>query len=239
MNTYKAKKMARALMDENGLTDWEVDIQQGSHGWAGDHWSGVTEVDNLTILFRWQWVKEHDEETVKDCILHEMAHALCEDASHGLVWRTKALELGCSLANASRYDWSLEKEQEVAARLEEEPGYSFNREDDGLYDLSHPGGTITALTLMDVEHALDTNIDAFVDGIGGGGGGDEYGRRPGVCNECGDGQDWDEEDEAEVVLVVCGVCQWCDEGEWRGVPWPDRTDEDVDGWVAEFAGVAS
>lgn len=49
---------------------------------------------------------------------------------------------------------------------------------------------------------------------------DAYGRRWGTCNECMCPDD-------EEVLIVAGLCQWCDEGEWGYIPWTDRTEEEV------------
>lgn len=165
MNPDRAEKLARKLMDENDLTDWHVVIQKGPHGWAGDNWAGFTEDDSL--LFHQEWIEEHDEATVQDCILHEMAHALViEKRSHDLVWRRKALALGCSRANVDRYRQPLDVELELVLKQFWLKGWQLHRQADGLFDImcqdDHRTMTkIRGLTFGEVEQVLIIGPDAF------------------------------------------------------------------------------
>jgi hypothetical protein len=136
MNPDQAEELARILMDENDLTDWHVVIQSGPHGWAGHNWSGFTDDDTSSLLFHQEWIEEHDEAAVRECILHEMGHALVIDKqAHGLVWRKKALSLGCSRANVNRYRQPLAIELEAAIQGCRVKGWQLHRQADGLFDL--------------------------------------------------------------------------------------------------------
>lgn len=90
METTTASQLARRLMNEHGLGDWvfTFDRAKTRRGWchSGSRTIGMSEP--LTRLA--------DERTVRNTILHEIAHALAGPGhGHDAVWRRKALAIGC------------------------------------------------------------------------------------------------------------------------------------------------
>lgn len=61
---------------------------------------GICSERRLTIFLSKHWVEALDPESVKDTILHEIAHAIAGcDANHGQAWKAACVQLG---ANPSR-----------------------------------------------------------------------------------------------------------------------------------------
>jgi len=82
-----AAKLARKLMDENGLEDVALTWNKGKHC-LGYYLLG-------TISLSEPWVTNLPTEHVKYIILHEIAHALSStDAEHGKEWQQVARKLG-------------------------------------------------------------------------------------------------------------------------------------------------
>ena len=86
-----ARRMARSLMDEHGLTSWRLVFDNAKTR------AGVCRPARKEIGLSRALTQLHSEAEVRDTVLHEIAHALV-GAGHGhdAVWRAKALEIGCS-----------------------------------------------------------------------------------------------------------------------------------------------
>ena len=57
---------------------------------------GTCNHSTKTIKLSQYFVKELDEDRVRNTILHEIAHALTQGHNHDRVWQNKAIALGCS-----------------------------------------------------------------------------------------------------------------------------------------------
>src|SRR5699024_6211387 len=89
MDTTRALALARQLLDEHGLDDWSVTLDRARRR------AGVCRYQRRQISLSGPLTRIHDEEQVRDTILHEIAHALTGPrAGHGPRWRAAARELG-------------------------------------------------------------------------------------------------------------------------------------------------
>jgi predicted SprT family Zn-dependent metalloprotease len=88
MELTEARRLARDLMHQHGLKDWSFRFDRAKRRFGCCHYATqtITLSRHLTVL--------NDETTVRDTLLHEIAHALTPDAGHGPAWRAKCLELG-------------------------------------------------------------------------------------------------------------------------------------------------
>jgi|SRR5579864_727360 len=92
MNLPQAEFLATELMRQHGL--WE-------QRWSFKFDRSVRRLGNCNYGKKIISLGQHatlvnDEATVRNTILHEIAHALCGyDAGHGPIWRAKAVEIGC------------------------------------------------------------------------------------------------------------------------------------------------
>ena len=91
MELDKARGLAKALMRQHGLADWEFAFDRAKTR------AGACRPSLRRLSLSAPWTRIHDDVQVRDTILHEIAHALV-GARHGHdeVWRRKALEIGCS-----------------------------------------------------------------------------------------------------------------------------------------------
>lgn len=91
MDTAEARALARELMDEHGLGEW---------GFVFDHAkrrAGACRYQRRQISLSRPLTRLHDEEQVRDTVLHEIAHALAgPHAGHGPAWRALARDLGAT-----------------------------------------------------------------------------------------------------------------------------------------------
>lgn len=91
MQTSAALRMARALMDEHGLQGWTVSLDRAKTR------AGAMFPKQRRISLSGPLTRVHDEDQVRDTILHEIAHALVgHEHGHDAIWRAKARELGAS-----------------------------------------------------------------------------------------------------------------------------------------------
>lgn len=101
MDLWEAKKMARELMREHGIGHWKLSWMDMRHT-AGmcktTHWhtkpsKSYGEIQLSKVFFVYFDVME-----ARDCILHEIAHALTHPGmpDHGNVWRNRARSIGGS-----------------------------------------------------------------------------------------------------------------------------------------------
>jgi hypothetical protein len=86
-----AAALARRLMDVHGLTGWSIAFDNAKTR------AGVCRPDRKQLGLSRPLTRLHDDDEVRDTVLHEIAHALV-GARHGHdeVWRAKALQIGCS-----------------------------------------------------------------------------------------------------------------------------------------------
>ena len=83
--------LAASLLDEHGLTDWSFDIDRATSRLGACH-----HFQRAILLSNSHCIKTNAE-NIRDGILHEIAHALVGPRHyHDQVWRSKALEIGCS-----------------------------------------------------------------------------------------------------------------------------------------------
>lgn len=90
MGIGKAYDLARGLMNEHGLTDWQFEFDNAKRRF------GVTKFRSKTISMSRDLITLNEEARVTNTILHEIAHALCGPrVGHSYAWRRKAVEIGC------------------------------------------------------------------------------------------------------------------------------------------------
>lgn len=108
MDLEAARTLALGLMAEHvELADWRFDFSRHARRTLG-----VCRHRQKVIVLSAAFVTLNDEPTVRDIILHELAHALV-GAGHGhdAVWKAKAVELGanpdrvCTVAVMPPGDW--------------------------------------------------------------------------------------------------------------------------------------
>lgn len=91
MEITAALALGRRLLREHSLDDWRV---------VADHAktrAGACRFRTKTISLSRPLTALHDEELVRDTILHEIAHALVGPThGHDRVWRATARQIGCS-----------------------------------------------------------------------------------------------------------------------------------------------
>ena len=91
MQTTAALRLARTLLDEHGLHSWTVGLDRAKAR------AGATHFQTRRITLSGPLTRVHDEDLVRDTILHEIAHALVGPAhGHDRVWKAKAREIGAS-----------------------------------------------------------------------------------------------------------------------------------------------
>ncbi|WP_035935362.1 SprT-like domain-containing protein [Knoellia aerolata] len=91
MEITAALTLGRRLLREHGLGDWSIRTDRAKTR------AGVCRFGTHTISLSAALTHLHDEEEVRDTILHEIAHALVGPFhGHDDVWRAKAIEIGCT-----------------------------------------------------------------------------------------------------------------------------------------------
>ncbi len=88
MQLYLAQQLAKNLMLKHNLTSWTFVFDNSVRRFGQCCYTARTIKlsKHLTAL--------NDEATVKDTILHEIAHALTPGAHHGWAWKRKCIEIG-------------------------------------------------------------------------------------------------------------------------------------------------
>lgn len=82
--------LARTLMDEHGLQEWRVEwcdrLDGGLSGWC---W-----IEPRVIVLSREHLLDTAARNVRECILHEIAHALVGTGNHDAAWWSRLLEIG-------------------------------------------------------------------------------------------------------------------------------------------------
>ena len=83
--------LARALMDEHGVGDWELTLDRARRR------AGLTDHARHRISLSRALMELYDADEVRETVLHEIAHARVGAAhGHDAVWRAEAVRLGAS-----------------------------------------------------------------------------------------------------------------------------------------------
>ncbi len=89
METSTAEELALRLMKRFGLTGWEFGFNRRKRS------LGLCRYTEQRIELSLHFVAGHDEPTIRDVILHEIAHALAgHEVAHGALWRAIAESIG-------------------------------------------------------------------------------------------------------------------------------------------------
>lgn len=90
MEKSEAKALALELMKKHGLLpEWEFAFSYAKRRF------GSCSYRTKTIHLSLELTELNDIEPVRNTILHEIAHALTPKNRHGIMWKKKALEIGC------------------------------------------------------------------------------------------------------------------------------------------------
>jgi len=92
MTRQEASQYLRDKMNEHGLIDWSVRLNQN----PDSKFLGLCSYKDKCIILSAHHIDIHPTEDVKNTILHEIAHALVGPGfAHGPTWEAKAREVGC------------------------------------------------------------------------------------------------------------------------------------------------
>jgi len=91
MDLFTAERNAKLLMAAHGLTDkgWRFEWDNAARRF------GQCRYSTKTISMSRQLTRQRSEGSVRNTMLHEIAHALTPGSGHGYEWRMKALAIGC------------------------------------------------------------------------------------------------------------------------------------------------
>ena len=91
----KLETMAKDLIAAHNLTGWTFFWMNRKRA------LGVCDYTRKRIGLSWPLAQVNTTETMRQTLLHEVAHALTPGASHGPQWQRMALNLGCDEARAA------------------------------------------------------------------------------------------------------------------------------------------
>jgi predicted SprT family Zn-dependent metalloprotease len=91
MNLDESQALARVLMSEHGILDWSFAFNRRRRS------LGLCYYELRRIELSAPYVVRNEVESVRDTILHEIAHALAgKDAGHGPKWKAIAARIGAT-----------------------------------------------------------------------------------------------------------------------------------------------
>lgn len=83
--------LARELLSQHQLFQWSFQFDNGRKR------AGCCHYGTHVISLSYEFAKRAPADEIRDTLLHEIAHALVgQQHHHDNVWRTKAMEIGCS-----------------------------------------------------------------------------------------------------------------------------------------------
>ena len=89
MDYNDAAQLAETLIAEHGLRDWAFGFNRGKRT------LGLCDYTSKRIELSMYYVAHNAEDSVRDTLLHEIAHALAgDDAGHGPRWRAVCKRIG-------------------------------------------------------------------------------------------------------------------------------------------------
>ena len=91
MTRHDASKLLRDKLNEHGLSDWGVRLNQN----ADSRFLGLCSHKDKIIILSAHHIDIHPDADIRNTILHEVAHALTPGHAHDDVWSDKAREIGC------------------------------------------------------------------------------------------------------------------------------------------------
>ena len=93
--------LARSEMDKNNLFDWRLELDFAKVR------AGACHFGEKKITFSRDFIKNSNQDDIKDTILHEIAHALVGSKNgHNRVWKEMAIKLGCSARRCHTLEFS-------------------------------------------------------------------------------------------------------------------------------------
>ena len=100
MDLRDAYLLARSLMDQHGLGDWDLKFDHARQRLGCTEMGirlGASPQRIRCISLSAELIRLNDERVVRETILHECAHAIAgTQARHGAAWQRVASALGCS-----------------------------------------------------------------------------------------------------------------------------------------------
>lgn len=83
-------KLTKELLKSHGLHDWSVSLDRAKTR------AGKCSYRMKTIFLSKHYISTSSADDIRDTILHEIAHALTPGEGHSALWKSKAIEIGCS-----------------------------------------------------------------------------------------------------------------------------------------------
>lgn len=91
MDISDVRVLARELMDQNGLADWDLTFDNAKRR------AGLTNFTARTISLSRAFMSLYSEAGVREVVLHEIAHARVGKAhAHNFTWKAEASRLGAA-----------------------------------------------------------------------------------------------------------------------------------------------
>ena len=83
--------LAKSKIEQFSLNNWQVSFDHAQRR------AGVCYYDKKLISFSIKFLRKANDEERVDTLLHEIAHAIVGPGNgHNLIWKKKAIEIGCS-----------------------------------------------------------------------------------------------------------------------------------------------
>lgn len=156
MNPMDASQLARRLMDRHGLRDWQFRFNNRKRA------LGICNHSDRHIELSRYFVRDNDEQAVRDTLLHEIAHGLAgPEAGHGPRWKAICRRLGARPERVDRHatmpvgDW-----QATCPQCGEQ--YSRHRRPPGgaIYHCGHCGPATPPLVFQHRHTGQTADTDA-------------------------------------------------------------------------------
>ncbi len=91
MTRDNAHKLCRTLLDQHGLTGWQVGFIKAKRT------CGLCDYTTKTVSLGLPYIARNPDDMIRNTILHEIAHALAGwQAGHGPKWKAVCRQVGCN-----------------------------------------------------------------------------------------------------------------------------------------------